>query len=160
MTTRADIEKALLAHTLWRTGSAPAAMASNLPRSEWTDAEVAEAEAWDPGERLSLDGEDLSGLDLSDLDLQHVGMVGCNLCRADLRNSDLRHANLTGACLEDARLNGATIDGTTRLSGANIGAKGCADLTSSRAVLNALGGDTVKAQHDGLARAIVGMGKG
>ena len=152
--TRDDVIAGLARHAVWARGTpAPAVLATIAPRDAWTGAERAAVDAWDPGDRLSLDGADLSGLDLSGLDLRHVGMVGADLTSADLSACDLRHANLTGARLGGARLPGATMDRTTRLRGVDV-TGGLSLRSSTAAVAAALGYDPEQIQHNALISMI------
>ena len=152
--TRDDVIAGLARHAVWARGTpAPAVLSSIAPREAWTNTQRAAVDAWDPGDRLSLDGADLSGLDLSGLDLRHVGMVGANLTGADLSTCDLRHANMTGARLEGARLSRTTIDGTTRLRGVDIGA-GLSLRSSTAAIAAAMGHDPEQVQHSALIDAV------
>jgi uncharacterized protein YjbI with pentapeptide repeats len=158
MTTRAEIEAALVGHHQWRTGEGvPTELITIEAISPWdlTDEDKATLATWRASapQRLSLAGEDLSSLNLSGLDFRMVNLNGANLANADLRNANLSHADLRGAHLEGVRLSSTSVDESTRLQGIHIDAS-CGCLTSARTLLNALHGDTVSAQMKGLVDAI------
>lgn len=156
--TRDDIVAALIDHHRWRTGDGTPSeliVREMADPGTLTDLEAAELAAYraNPPARLILAHEDLSNLDLSGLDLRMVDMRGANLSGADLRNSQLSHSDLRGADLEGTRLSSASVDDSTRLHGIQVNAA-CGCLTSARALLTALHGDTVAAQMKGLVDAI------
>lgn len=158
MTTRAEIEAALVGHHQWRTGEGiPTELLTIEAISPWdlTDEDKATLATWRASapQRLSLAGKDLSSLNLSGLDFRMVDLSGANLANADLRNANLSHADLRGAHLEGVRLSSTSVDESTRLQGIHVDAS-CGCLTSARTLLNALHGDTVSAQMKGLVDAI------
>ena len=158
MTTREEVEAALVIHHKWRTAEGVPTELLNLEVVrpwELTDEDKDTLATWRASapQRLSLAGEDLSSLNLSGLDFRMVNLNGANLAYADLRNANLSHADLRGANLEGVRLSSTSVDESTRLQGIHVDAS-CGCLTSARTLLNALHGDTVSAQMKGLVDAI------
>jgi uncharacterized protein YjbI with pentapeptide repeats len=68
-------------------------------------------ECRDKGERINLQGADLSYADLEGVDLSYANLEGANIKRAYFRDADLKDSNLKGADLEGAYLRDANLEG-------------------------------------------------